>query len=393
MKAPAVVLGGAANAVSVARSLGAAGIAVHAVGHGDSPVRYSRHCAGFADLGKDGDVQARWLAWLVSDAPAGAAVLPCDDDGVELVARHRAALLAAGLLVVEADDDVMLAMLDKDRTYALARAAGIPSPATFAVRTHADVASVLETAGFPCALKPVHAHLFRRALQTNAKALTVHDRAELEEALTRLVEEDVEMLVTEVIPGDEDQFAGYYSYLDADGEPLFHFTKQKIRQNPPVFGEGSYHVTTWDPEVAELGLRFFQAMGVRGMANVEFKRDEHTSEWKLIECNHRFTAINELVRIAGLDLALFAYNRLVGAPGPELERYRVGVRIWLPLADLRAFLTLRRSGDLTTGEWVRSVWHRQNVPMFRREDPAPSLRRAAMRVRGAGPKLLALARD
>jgi D-aspartate ligase len=42
-------------------------------------------------------------------------------------------------------------------------------------------------------------------------------------------------------------------------------------------------VTRWRPEVAEAGLRFLRAIGPRGMAHAEFKRDSRDGELKLIE--------------------------------------------------------------------------------------------------------------
>ena len=79
------------------------------------------------------------------------------------------------------------------------------------------------------------------------------------------------MLVTEVIVGASDEFVSYFGYLDEDGQSLLSFTKRKLRQQPPGFGIGTYHQTTYDPEVAAAGLRFLQAVGMRGLGNVEFK--------------------------------------------------------------------------------------------------------------------------
>ena len=70
--------------MSVARSLAAAGVHVTALGHSASPVRHSRACARFVDLGREDGVQDRWLRWLAG-APAGAVLLPCDDDALELL--------------------------------------------------------------------------------------------------------------------------------------------------------------------------------------------------------------------------------------------------------------------------------------------------------------------
>jgi hypothetical protein len=52
-------------------------------------------------------------------------------------------LLELGLVPFEADDEVMLAMLDKSRTYELAREIGIEAPLSFNVHTQDDIAVAL----------------------------------------------------------------------------------------------------------------------------------------------------------------------------------------------------------------------------------------------------------
>lgn len=368
------------NAVSVARSLGAAGVKVYALGQETSAVRRSRACDVFVDLGGDGDVQGRWLEWLAR-GPAGAVVLPCDDDGVELIARHRATLRDLGYLPFEADDDVMLAMLSKARTYQLARQIGVPAPNTASVATLQELEAVAARSTYPCALKPVFAHRFQRRSRTGVKAFVVRDAPELRERFAAALGMGVEMLVTEIIPGRDDQIFGYHAYIDERGGPLFEVTKRKLRQYPTGFGVGCYHVTGWDPEVADLGRAFLQRIGARGLANVEFKRDARDGALKLIECNHRFTATNEQIRLAGIDLALFTYNRLLGRPCPAVDTFRSGVTLWYPAQDTRALLDLRRAGDLSVAQWIGSVLRRQHLPLWRWDDPGPSVASAVDRVR------------
>jgi len=366
---PAVLLGGAANALSVARSLGSAGVEVFALGDDTSSVRFSRYCRHFVDLGCR-DVQERWLDWL-ADGPDDAVVLPCSDDGVELVARRRPWLEAHGYRCPEADDAVLLAMLDKARTYELARDAGIPTPRTIELAGEGDLEEAAETLMFPWALKPLQIHVF--AHHFRRKAIVVRDRAAMKAAFERTQALGLRMLATEIVPGPEDQYVSYYSYLDESGAPLLHFTKRKLRQYPIGFGGGCYHVTEWNAEAAALGLQFFQAVGLRGLGNVEFKRDVRDDRLKLIECNPRFTAANEQVYLAGVDLPLLSYNRVVGAPIPKLDGFREGVRLWLPLEDVLAYRSYARTGELRLADWVRSLLHRQHFPILRWNDPLPTL--------------------
>lgn len=374
---PVILLGGRGPALSLARSLGRAGVAVQVLGDRLAAVRYSRYCSGFADLGNDSSVQDRWLAWL-ERGPREGVVLACHDDGLELIARNRAQLIEWGYLPIEADDEAMLAMLDKERSYEIARAVGVPCPRTWALRTPAEVETAAEELDFPCVLKPRHSHLFAKRFR--AKVLFVHDREELREAVARA--EGIEMLATEVIPGDDSRYCSYYTYLDSRGDPLLHFTKRKPRQYPPGFGLGTFHVTDWNPDVAEIGLRFLRGAGVRGIANVEFKRDARDGALKLIECNARFTAANHLVDAAGLNLGLAAYNAALGRPLPPLGDYRRGVSTVYPVDDARAFAAYRRSGALSARDWLRTVLRRHAMPTYARDDLLPSVMSGALRAGG-----------
>ena len=367
---PAVVLGGGVNAVSILRTLSTAGLTVHVVGTKGSLARHSRHCRSFVDLGSGDGMQARWLEWLRS-GPRGAVLLPCSDDGLELVARHRAELVELGYRPIEANDEALLAMLDKDRTYELARELGVPAPRTASVGDAAELERVASEFSYPCALKPLHSHVWARHF--TGKVVRVSSPEELRSGYARMRELGIEVLVTEIIPGGEDHYETLYTYLDEDGQPLFRFTKQKLRQYPPGFGLGTYHITNRNEHVMELGLRFLQGVGVRGLAMVEFKRDANTGEYKIIECNHRFTAVNELLRNAGLDLARFTYSRLAGVDGPALDDYRTGVTLWSPVDDMLAALILRRRGELSLRTWVRGLLRPQHVPVFRLDDPKPSI--------------------
>ena len=370
---PAIVLGGRENALAVARSLGRRGIAVHALADkGSTLTANSRYVTSSLAPGRVGTEEA-WTAWL--DAGPGEGVLiPCGDLGLEYLARNRARLEGMGYTPIEMCDDVTLAMLDKERTNELARACGVDVPRTRRVRTREEATAVAQDFEYPCAVKPCDSYRFRAIF--GQKAFVVSSAAELEAAFDRILPSEMEVIVTEIITGPGGErfgYCSYYSYLDADGEPLFHFTKLKPREYPLVFGGGTYHVSKWDPEVAEVGLRFFQGVGLRGIGNVEFKRDGRDGRLKLIECNPRITAADRLVQLAGLDLSYLAYRRALGLEVEPFGSFRDGVREWYPYGDFLAFRDARRQGLATTTAWLRSVAYRQCFPFFDWRDPGPTL--------------------
>jgi predicted ATP-grasp superfamily ATP-dependent carboligase len=383
---PAILLGGGVVALSVARGLSAAGVPVIGLGHREDPLRHSRRRAEFVDSGSGEDVQGNWLEWLRAGPGAGA-VIPCSDDGLELIAGERAGLVEFGYAPAEADDEVVAAMLDKARTAELAEAAGIDVPRTAVVERGAPLGELLDGFAFPCALKPRRSHHFTRHFGMRTKLIVVSSPDELERELSGLPQ-GLEMIATEIVPGPE-LFSSYYTYVDEAGEPLFHYTKRKLRQFPIHFGLGTYHRSDWDSEVAEEGLRFFRSIGLRGLGCVEFKRDERDERLKLIECNHRITAADALQRACGLELGRLVYERALGLPvTPPGAEFRRGVGLWFPAEDTRAFLCYRRAGELSTAAWLRSLAAPVCFPIASLADPAPAIVAALRRVGRALRRLL-----
>lgn len=384
---PAVLIGGESIALSVARSLGEAGVQVHALGHEIDPVRHSRYCRDFVNVGAGASGQERSLEWLRRSGPEGAIVLPCSDDGLELVARHRAELERLGYRPIELEDRVALDMLDKTRTYELADRIGVDRPLTFA-GTVDGLRQASRCLAFPCALKPVRSHVFARHYGLEQKVLVTRSPAELRTAIDQTSALGLEMLVTEVVPGPENAYHTYYSYTDEEGVPLFEFTKRKLRQWPVGFGLPCYQVSDWDREVACTGRAFLGGVGARGVASVEFKRDERDGRLKLIECNHRFSRSTELLRLCGIDQALIAYERAAGRRVSPVTAYRLGVHMWHPVEDVRAFVARRRRDQLGLLEWARSLAHRQHFLVLDWSDPKPSLAVNWHRARNAARKLV-----
>ncbi len=373
--APVILLGGAANAVSVARRLGRMGVDVFGLVEPGAFVASSRFCRRI-DLpalapGDQGRVWADFLLGPRGDRFRGAAVLACGDAGIELIAAHRGAL-AARFLLDESNPVAQLRMLNKLETYEDAVSAGVPTP-RFWLAGSRDAIDGLDGLTFPLVVKPRLSHVFEG--QTGRKLFVARDRDGLASAVAAIAATGTESLIVEMIPGPDDRLCSYYTYLDEDSRPLFHFTKRIIRRYPALMGTACYHVTDWIPEAAEQANRLFRYSGLRGLANVEFKRDERDGRLKLIECNARFTASNCLAARSGFDFAAFVYNRLTDRPQSVPDGYTPGMRLWDPVRDFQAYRELSRTGDLTFGRWLSGVLHPQTFPYFEWTDPLPALAR------------------
>jgi D-aspartate ligase len=383
---PVIVFGGDDNALSIVRSLGRRGVPVYVLNKADADVHRSRFGTRIRLPGnKAFAVEAiDFLLGPKAEASCGAVLLGASDEALEQIFLNRDPLGARFKLDLS-NPEAQQAMLDKLTTYEVAREAGVPTPRFWPVESTASLDALDGKLVFPLIVKPKLSHLFQARF--NAKFFVAHNEAELREAMNVMDKEQIGALLVEFIPGPDSQLCSYYTYLDEQGEACFDFTKRIIRRHPVNMGLACYHITDHVPDVGELSCRLFRHAGLRGLANAEFKLDERDGQLKLIECNARFTAANGLVDRAGFDLASFVYDRLVGIDSPPLKTFTAGLRLWDPWRDLRAFRELNRRGDLSFGQWLRSVLHRQTFPSFTWSDPMPSLHRLWRRLgKGLGAK-------
>jgi predicted ATP-grasp superfamily ATP-dependent carboligase len=370
---PAIVIGGDTNALSVARSLNRRGIDVYALNHANALVYNSRVCKKiYTADGPDGaDTWERFLLGQESDYLRGAVLLPCNDEAIEMLIGNGEKL-AEKFIVEEIRSDTRQCLLDKLSTYQAAREADVPTPNFWPVKSEADIEKIVQKATFPLIIKPLLSHNFRETFG-NTKYL----RAETGNELLRLFREastqSIDVVVMEFVPGEDNLSRSYCTYMDSAGQPLFDFTKRVIRRYPRNMGGECSGVTTRDPEIREVALKFFRQVSLRGLATVEFKCDPRDGLLKIIECNGRFTAPLPLAHASGLNIANFVYDRLTGRdPGP-LPPYRIGVRWVRPVEDFLAFRELHRLGKITLLSWLREVLRPQVLPNFHPADPLPSL--------------------
>jgi predicted ATP-grasp superfamily ATP-dependent carboligase len=362
-----------ANALSVARCLGRAGVKVYAINEPDSHVRWSRHCHECISFPWSHDAAGQWARFLLgpeSDHLRGAVLLATCDDAIELIIRHRDEL-SRKFLLDQSNPEAQAQMLDKLTTYQQARAGGVPMPGFWTAERPEALLELRKDLVFPLIIKPLLSHVFKPRF--GKKYVLCRDFDELEAVYQKIADTGIATMLVEHIPGPDDRLCSYYTYLDEQSQPLFDFTKRIIRRFPVGEGTGCYHVTDWNPEVREVSLRLFQHVKLRGLANAEFKRDDRDGKLKLIECNARFTAANCLVAASGLNLPVFVYNRLVGLPAPATDRYRRGKRLWYPYDDYLAYRELRRRGEMSLWGWLKSLCHRKMLPFFAWSDPVPSL--------------------
>jgi predicted ATP-grasp superfamily ATP-dependent carboligase len=369
---PVLLLGGRENSLSLVRNLGRAGIAVSASGDRFCWGMHSRYCHKAYPVPQGKSVTEFWTQLLLSGDRSldGHIVFPCNDEAVELLAKRHAEFEARYILD-DCTPEIAFASLDKMKTLELARAAGVPTPNFWQVRSVEDVEAIRDKVTFPIMVKPLSSHKFNAVFKR--KLFIIEESfEELKEKARLALEHGLEIMVVEMIPGPDDLLNSYYTYIDRDGRYLFHFTKRIIRRYPINRGGACYHITEWLPETADLGRKLFTGINLRGLGNIEFKRDTRDGKLKVIEINPRFTAPHELIVRCGAPIDLIVYCHLTGQEIPRFETFGQFVRLWHPVKDFLAFLELNRRGELSFWQWLRSVAHRGQIfPIFSLSDPMP----------------------
>src|SRR5215203_4466259 len=340
----AIVVSGATHGLGVVRSLGRQGVPVTVVSYDRRDIapssRYVREVIPAPHPDKD---EAQFVKVLLETAHRcpGSLLIPASDAALGTVARHKTSLEDAGLIVASDGSDVTETLLNKATTFALARSAGVPSPATYPVSDEDDVRRFGATAEFPAVLKPELSHTYKQLV--GVKWTRVDSTEEALRAYTVARSHSLEVVLQELIPGDEQCGAVYNSYF-WDGEPLVEFTSRKIRNSPPDTGSPSVVVSEWMPEVAEQGRRLLGAARFSGYSCTEFKRDPRDGAYKVMEVNARHNLSSLLATRCGVNFPWIQYRHLVEGVEPvgyEPGGYEQGV-YWVDvtrdLQNLRHYL-------------------------------------------------------
>ena len=379
-----LALGGAENAVSVARSLGRLGIKVYVSASPICAAGYSRFSIDRAGLTVSGNEEEHWKKLLI-DEPwkelDGAIIIALSDPGISFIEKYEDKLRIRYLLE---RNQVRLRsrLLNKLETLRLAEQAGLEVPKTFEVPRGTDIGAAITKARYPMLVKPIYSHLFQK--QFGAKLLLASSPDEAFDIVGKSHAYGLDVMLCDWIPGPDSQLCSYYTYVDDAGQRLAEFTKFVTRRHPQYFGGGVFHGTSWQPNVAETGRRFVASIGMKGICNIEFKRDLRDGSLKVIESNPRMTAAQELLVRCGLDFAELTYRDLTNQEVQVTngEDYRYGQTYWYPRTDFAAFRAMRKKKEMTWPQWIRQVSRRHVYPYFKLNDPMPTIVRIFRLIRG-----------
>ncbi|MFD0684272.1 carboxylate--amine ligase [Actinomadura fibrosa] len=345
--------------LGVIRTLGRAGVPVHAILEGrSSPVSRSRYLHRGHPWAPSAASPAALLDHLraISERVGRRALLvPMDDAGAIFIAEHAAAL-AGRFVFPRQDPDVPRRVADKSLLIAACARHGVPGPEYRTPATPAEVDDAAAELGLPVVAKWARPWLLR----AGAPSTTVVDAPEHLHALfaaSRAGDADAGPLILQrrIPSGAGDWF--FQGYFAEDLACLFGGTGRKHLAHPPRAGHTVAGEWVDNPELDALARGLVRTLGCRGLVDLDFRRDPDTGAYHLLDFNPRIGAQFRLFTDRrGLDLARALHLDQSGRPVPEaipaigrtilVENHYLRQSVRPPFLRPGALRPLRRADEL-----------------------------------------------
>jgi len=116
---------------------------------------------------------------------------------------------------------------------------------------------------------------------------------------------------------------------------------------------------------------------------VEFARSREDGLAYFLELNTRTSWTNQLYADAGVDLSQIGYRDMIGRPGTQsdCDVAQIDGIVWLDLRRDRATMQIKRAaGQITTLEWLKSLFRARSYAHWDWRDPVPFVAACAWRI-------------
>ncbi|MEO6923435.1 MAG: hypothetical protein ABI142_06385 [Bryocella sp.] len=315
---PAVVVGAGANGLGVARSLARARVPVWLLdSDARRPEMRTRAAKPLTLRSLHGDALVEELVRLAATHFSGLrpVLFLTQEESVKTVSHCRDRLVDLyrfSLPSIELVDTLQ----HKQSFQRLAEQLDSPIPPLVHICALKDLPA-LESLRYPVVVKPGERHT--EYSQHFKKAYRVESVADADDLIRRILPVMADVVVQEWTEGPDSNIYFCLAYIDKQGQVTASFTGRKIRSWPPQVGGTASCVAA--PEVHEelsnMTNRFFQAAGAIGMASMEYKRDERSHEFRMVEPTiGRMDYQEEVATLNGVNLPYAAWCSELGLPFP-----------------------------------------------------------------------------
>ncbi|MCH1626890.1 carboxylate--amine ligase [Fredinandcohnia quinoae] len=298
-------------------------------------------------------------------------LFPCADPYVEFIDNHLDELKKYYLINMT-NQGFWSKIMDKEFLHSLAVKHGVLVPETLSSSDPNFEDQAIHEIGFPCIVKPTDSPSF--VSKFRVKMFKCYNEYELKQAISKANNENLEVIVQRIIPGFDDHVYTFDAYLDQNSKVTHWLTCQKLRQYPINFGASTYTKQKYVQELYDIGAPFLESIGYKGFAEIEFKKDEKTGKFYLIEVNARTTTLNTLLEKCGMNFPLLAYNELTGKDiGSKSIKHDIG-RVFIYLfEDMLSAREYVKTKQLSATQIFTSYFAKKAPAIWSFDDPAPAL--------------------
>jgi predicted ATP-grasp superfamily ATP-dependent carboligase len=370
-----IILGGSQTGLALARAFGCRGCTVYVVNCYDGSIaQFSKYVKKTYEIYFNHDEDASELLNFLlfnKDKFQDAFIIPDNDYSVLILAKMKKDIAHLCSCLVN-DYETIAYCIDKKLTYKVADELDIPIPITFYPDDLKSIDSIEELVGFPCIIKPKKSFLFKEDYKQ--KVVQVRNLEELKRIYNVIRASNHEVIISEIIPGDDSSLFLYSFYIDREHRLIGEFMAQKIRQTPPLFGTGGV-VRSREiiPEIRSMSLKLLERINYTGFGMIEYKLDVRDNTYKIIDFNARPILFYELFNKSKMhftDMILTDIdNRNVKTPSDYITN-----TYWIDLfGDIYYYLFNIKNINLTLKEFISPYFKKHTYDSFSILDPSPFL--------------------
>lgn len=372
----AIVLARGTTGIGMIRSLGQAGIEVHAfVFDKADPACRSKYCR-HVEVIPDDFIEDELVQQLIDysrrlgNRPA---VFPTSDKLALILSRHGDKLIDTCRIWINSAQGLE-SIVCKDRLYENAARAGVPIIPSIAGDEIDSVVNWSEVNAAPYLIKPFFEGIASASLK--AKNVFLPTREELLAFVTANGSNSV--VIQRALNGRDGYIFDCYGLCDRECTPRVLASHRRLRQHHPDFGATCYGVIPageeFEKQIFELTQQLLAHIKFHGIFGIEWLYEKSTGRMYLIDFNARpFSTIGHLTS-CGLNLPSLAYGELTsGLPSdlvltPPLRRV-----FWVDFSrDMESFYAKFKLGKLSVQSWLISLMGCRSYAYFSWSDPGPA---------------------
>ncbi|MEE1751102.1 carboxylate--amine ligase [Streptomyces sp. SP18CS02] len=360
--------------LGAARSLGRAGVPVHAVIESPAgPAARSRYVSGSHPPPADNELTSVLAALdRVADRLAGPAVLvPMDDAGALAVEQLRPRLHPRFRLP-DQPSGLTARVSDKAELARTCRELGIPHPRTLEPADVEEAVAMARSLGLPVVAKWSRPWLLPAGSGLRSTTVVGTPR-EVRELYGDRARAGSALLLQRLLPPGRGLDWFFHAYCERSGVCGVAGTGRKERSWPDAAGLTAVGVWAPNPAVERLARDLVAALGYRGIVDLDFRLDPATGTYHLLDFNPRPGAQFRLFTDpAGLDVVRALHLDLTGRAVPALARCH-GRRFVVENYAALSVLSSPRRRPEAAGAARAAPAARTETAWYAADDPLPAL--------------------